>query len=146
MRLGKRANRPSNAKPQNRDWGRGMATAGVKDKCYIVGGHHFGPIPGIEVGMSWQYRVQVAGTGIHRPPVSGIAGQSSIGCQSIVLAGGYEDDEDHGDWFYYTGSGGRDLSGNKRTDGQSFSQTLTRDNLALAGMKIILLISYPLVK
>ena len=34
-----------------------------------------------------------------------------------MLAGGYEDDEDMGDSFYYTGSGGRDLSGNKRTSG-----------------------------
>nr|XP_053636123.1 E3 ubiquitin-protein ligase UHRF1-like [Cherax quadricarinatus] len=29
---------------------------------------------------------------------------------SIVLSGGYEDDEDNGDSFTYTGSGGRDLS------------------------------------
>lgn len=27
----------------------------------------------------------------------------------------YEDDRDEGEWFLYTGSGGRDLSGNKRT-------------------------------
>jgi hypothetical protein len=26
------------------------------------------------------------------------------GCQSIVLSGGYEDDTDNGDTFYYTGS------------------------------------------
>ena len=26
----------------------------------------------------------------------------------------YEDDRDEGEWFLYTGSGGRDLSGNKR--------------------------------
>ena len=75
----------------------------------------------------------MCGTGIHRPPVSGIAGQSQIGCQSIVLAGGYEDDEDNGIEFYYTGSGGRDRSGNKRTDCQSSDQELKRDNLALAG-------------
>ncbi len=25
------------------------------------------------------------------------------GCQSIVLSGGYEDDTDNGDTFYYTG-------------------------------------------
>ena len=28
----------------------------------------------------------------------------------------YEDDRDEGEWFLYTGSGGRDLSGNKRTN------------------------------
>jgi hypothetical protein len=33
-----------------------------------------------------------------------------------VLSGGYEDDRDEGEWFLYTGSGGRDLSGNKRTN------------------------------
>ena len=136
-RLGKKALNPSNAKPQKRDWGRGMATARVENKCSIVGGHHFGPIPGIEVGMSWQYRVQVSGAGVHRPHIAGIAGRSSIGCQSIVLAGGYEDDVDNGDKFSYTGSGGRDLSGNKRTEGQSFDQTLTDGNLALAGMKML---------
>lgn len=43
-------------------------------------------------------------------------------------AGGYEDDVDHGVEFTYTGSGGRDLSGNKRTAEQSCDQTLTREN------------------
>lgn len=34
---------------------------------------------------------------------------SIVGSFSVVLSGGYEDDEDKGDWFIYTGSGGRDL-------------------------------------
>lgn len=67
--------------------------------------------------------------GAHFPHVAGIAGQSSrgqyfgveevilfLGAQSVVLSGGYEDDLDNGEWFLYTGSGGRDLSGNKRTN------------------------------
>merc|ERR1711915_697785 len=62
----------------------------------------------------------------------GIAGTAKDGCQSIVLAGGYEDDVDDGDSFTYTGSGGRDLSGNKRTAEQSSDQELTRMNKALA--------------
>ena len=36
--------------------------------------------------------------------------------------------KDDGDEFTYTGSGGRDLSGNKRTAEQSFDQTLTKTN------------------
>lgn len=36
--------------------------------------------------------------------------------------------QDNGDEFYYTGSGGRDLSGNKRTAEQSCDQKLTRMN------------------
>ncbi|CAB1352073.1 unnamed protein product, partial [Coregonus sp. 'balchen'] len=40
--------------------------------------------------------------------------------------------QDRGDEFTYTGSGGRDLSGNKRIGEHSFDQTLTHYNRALA--------------
>ncbi|XP_034628998.1 E3 ubiquitin-protein ligase UHRF2 isoform X2 [Trachemys scripta elegans] len=40
--------------------------------------------------------------------------------------------QDRGDEFTYTGSGGRDLSGNKRIGEHSFDQTLTHMNRALA--------------
>ena len=77
--------------------------------------------------------MQLSEEGIHRPPVGGIAGSAkSKGAQSIVLNGGYEDDTDMGDEFYYTGSGGRDLSGNKRTGDPSEDQKFDRQNLALA--------------
>lgn len=47
-------------------------------------------------------------------------------------AGGYEDDRDEGEWLLYTGSGGRDLSGNKRTNKeQSFDQVFEGSNKAL---------------
>ena len=36
--------------------------------------------------------------------------------------------QDHGNSFTYTGSGGRDLSGNKRTAEQSCDQKLTHTN------------------
>merc|ERR1712098_902880 len=91
-----------------------------------------GPIPGIGVGQQWLMRIQVSEEGVHRPPVGGIAGTAKDGCQSIVLAGGYEDDEDNGDYFTYTGSGGRDLSGNKRTAEQSSDQKLDKSNAAIA--------------
>jgi E3 ubiquitin-protein ligase UHRF1 len=58
--------------------------------------------------------MEASEAGVHRPPVGGIAGSEKTGCFSIVLSGGYEDDVDNGDEFLYTGSGGRDLSGNKR--------------------------------
>ena len=101
-----RAKMPSRMKTVKRDWGKGMATAGRTKICTIVPPTHFGPIPGIEVGMGWQYRMQCAEAGVHRPPVSGIAGsEANGGCVSIVLGGGYEDDVDNGDEFTYTGSG-----------------------------------------
>ncbi|RUS31121.1 hypothetical protein BC938DRAFT_478422 [Jimgerdemannia flammicorona] len=65
------------------------------------------------------------------PPISGIAG-GKMGCPSIVLAAGYPEDADDGDEFTYTGSGGRDLTGNKRTGSQTADQALDRFNLALA--------------
>ena len=43
-----------------------------------------------------------------------------------------QDDEDNGDSFTYTGAGGRDLSGNKRTAEQSFDQVLNKSNAAIA--------------
>ncbi|XP_023951353.2 E3 ubiquitin-protein ligase UHRF1 [Bicyclus anynana] len=114
-----------------RDWGRGMACVG-RTKDSDMPADHFGPIPGIEVGMSWLYRIQVSETGLHRPSVAGIHGRANVGAFSIVLSGGYEDDVDNGNEFTYTGSGGRDLSGNKRTAGQSCDQEFSRSNQALA--------------
>ncbi|PSR84606.1 E3 ubiquitin-protein like [Actinidia chinensis var. chinensis] len=64
--------------------------------------------------------------------LQGLLGSQIIGAQSVALSGGYEDDEDHGEWFLYTGSGGRDLSGNKRTNKtQSFDQKFDKMNEAL---------------
>lgn len=80
-----------------RDWGRGMATAARTTTNTIVPATHFGSIPGVEVGTTWRYRMQVAESGVHRPHVAGIAGRKDVGAFSIVLAGGYEDDKDDGD-------------------------------------------------
>ncbi|NXI99079.1 UHRF1 ligase, partial [Psophia crepitans] len=115
-----------------RDWGKGMACVGRTKECTIVPSNHYGPIPGIPVGTMWKFRVQVSESGVHRPHVAGIHGRSNDGAYSLVLAGGYEDDIDHGNSFTYTGSGGRDLSGNKRTAEQSCDQKLTNMNRALA--------------
>uniref|UniRef100_A0A2S2PRQ6 RING-type E3 ubiquitin transferase n=1 Tax=Schizaphis graminum TaxID=13262 RepID=A0A2S2PRQ6_SCHGA len=120
------------ASTSKRDWGKGMACVGRTKTCNIVPPNHFGAIPGVEVGTTWLFRVQVSESGIHRPPVGGIHGRDNQGAFSIVLSGGYEDDIDNGDEFMYTGSGGRDLSGNKRTALQSCDQELTRYNRALA--------------
>ncbi|RXG62368.1 E3 ubiquitin-protein ligase UHRF1 [Armadillidium vulgare] len=117
-----------NSNTSSRDWGKGFACAGRQKVCSIVPQDHFGPIPGVEVGTLWKFRLQVSEAGVHRPHVAGIHGRENSGAYSIVLAGGYEDDEDRGEEFTYTGSGGRDLSGNKRTAEQSCDQILTRMN------------------
>ena len=73
---------------------------------------HFGPITkdydpkygeGVYVGRTWDDRMECRQWGAHFPHVAGIAGQSGYGAQSVALSGGYQDDEDHGEWFLYTG-------------------------------------------
>lgn len=128
----KKSRMASATSTSQRDWGKGMACQGRTKVCSIVPPNHFGAVPGIHVGQLWRFRVQVSEVGVHRPHVAGIHGREFEGAYSIVLAGGYEDDLDNGDEFYYTGSGGRDLSGNKRTAEQSHDQKLAKMNLALA--------------
>ena len=52
-----------NAGGSKRDWGKGLATAGRSKTCTIVPKNHFGPIPGIDVGMCWKFRIQVSEEG-----------------------------------------------------------------------------------
>ena len=66
---------------------------GAPKVCTIVPPNHFGSIPGVEVGSMWKFRVQVSEAGVHRPHVAGIHGREDEGSYSIVLAGGYEDDQ-----------------------------------------------------
>lgn len=53
--------KPESTTTSKRDWGRGMACVGRTKKCNIVPSNHIGPIPGVEVGTTWLFRVQVSG-------------------------------------------------------------------------------------
>lgn len=53
-------------------------------------------IPAVPVGSHWKFRVQVSEAGVHRPQVAGIHGRENEDAYSIVLSGGYEDDEVRG--------------------------------------------------
>ncbi|KAJ6802585.1 E3 ubiquitin-protein ligase ORTHRUS 2-like [Iris pallida] len=133
--------RPEKAFTTERAKRAGKANACSGQIFVTVPPDHFGPIPpendpkmnrGVLVGDSWDDRFECRQWGAHLPHVAGIAGQSKYGSQSVALSGGYEDDEDHGEWFLYTGSGGRDLSGNKRTNKhQAFDQKFEKLNQAL---------------
>lgn len=92
----------------------------------------FGHIPGYPVGSVFVSRSELSQAGVHLPTRAGIAGSAEEGATSIVLSGGYEDDEDWGDEILYTGQGGRDLDSGK----QIRSQALNRANLALAKSKL----------
>lgn len=56
----KKSKMSSKQNTSNRDWGKGMACVGRTKICTIVPNDHFGPIPGIEVGTCWKYRIQVS--------------------------------------------------------------------------------------
>src|SRR5579862_4204440 len=92
----------------------------------------FGHIPGVTVGASFASRAEVAEAGVHPPTQAGISGSQNEGAESIVVSGGYEDDEDLGHLIIYTGHGGRDATGKQVAD-----QAFERGNKALARNKVL---------
>src|SRR5947207_3435145 len=87
----------------------------------------FGEIPGVPEGTGFSSRQALHESGAHRPLRAGICGTERNGAESIVLSGGYEDDEDRGDTIIYTGHGGQD----PLTHEQIADQEFTRQNAAL---------------
>lgn len=74
-----------------------------------------GAIPGIYVGDVFFFRTELCVLGIHGQIQAGIdylgSNNSSNGepiATSVIVSGGYEDDEDSGDVIVYTGHGGQD--------------------------------------
>jgi len=88
---------------------------------------HFGHVPGFPPGSTFEDRVELSKSGVHRPPQHGICGTGARGAESIVVSGGYPDDEDSGSHILYTGAGGRDPSSKR----QVRPQKLTAQNLSL---------------
>ncbi|XP_056171006.1 histone-lysine N-methyltransferase family member SUVH9 isoform X2 [Syzygium oleosum] len=92
-----------------------------------------GPLPGVEIGDVFFYRMELCVVGLHGQPQAGIdyltASQSSNGepiATSVIVSGGYEDDEDAGDVIIYTGHGGQD-----KLNKQCNHQKLEGGNLAM---------------
>jgi putative restriction endonuclease len=88
----------------------------------------FGPVPGIAPGHEFANRLELWSAGVHRQTQAGISARQGEGAESIVLSGGYEDDEDLGTVIIYTGRGGRSAE----TTQQVADQTLTGANRELA--------------
>ncbi|WCJ24147.1 Histone-lysine N-methyltransferase family member SUVH9 [Euphorbia peplus] len=92
-----------------------------------------GSIPGVEIGDIFFFRMELCVVGVHGQVQAGIdylpASQSSNRepiATSIIVSGGYEDDEDSGDVLVYTGHGGQD-----KLSRQCMHQKLEGGNLAL---------------
>ena len=88
----------------------------------------FGPIEDVVIGSIYKTREELRNVGIHMPLQGGISGSASEGADSIVLSGGYPDDEFNDDSILYTGSGKRD----ERTGVLTEDQKLIGVNKALA--------------
>ncbi|KAL0863846.1 hypothetical protein Bca101_042964 [Brassica carinata] len=104
-----------------------------RDLWLHKGEHFVGSVPGVEIGDMFFYRKELCMFGLHRQLQAGIdyitAQRSYFGvpiATSIIVSGGYEDDEDTGDELVYSGQGGRDKSGQQRQH-----QKLEGGNLAM---------------
>lgn len=80
---------------------------------------YIGPPPDIKVGTIFPSRAALREAGLHRANQAGIVGTAATGAESVVVSGGYEDDEDHGDVIIYTGHGGRHPDTGKQIADQS---------------------------
>ncbi|GAB2581675.1 hypothetical protein Aab01nite_58800 [Paractinoplanes abujensis] len=71
-----------------------------------MAGRHYGEVTGFPRGSTFANRRALYDAGVHRVLIGGICGGKD-GSESIVVSGGYPDDEDFGDELIYTGHGGR---------------------------------------
>lgn len=79
----------------------------------------FGTPDGVRVGQQFIDRRDLHESHVHRPLQAGISGTKAEGADSVVVSGGYVDDEDHGDYIIYTGHGGNDPNSGKQVSDQS---------------------------
>ena len=80
----------------------------------------FGEIEGFPEGHWFTGRKEMMPSSFPRNWGAGIDGNETEGTSAIVLSGGYEDDEDHGDEIIYTGAGGKDPSSRKQIEDQTW--------------------------
>ncbi|KAA8539751.1 hypothetical protein F0562_026443 [Nyssa sinensis] len=90
-----------------------------------------GPVPGVEVGDQFRFRVELIIVGLHRQLVAGIdfmKKDDTILATSIVASGRYANDMESSDVLIYSGQGGNpSVVGDKKPE----DQKLERGNLAL---------------
>lgn len=104
----------------------------LKDKGMYVntGKQIIGPVPGVEVGDEFHYRVELTIIGLHRQTQAGIDFVKHGGknfATSIVSSGNYEDDFSNESSIIYTGHGGNYMLPSEK----GYDQKLERGNLAL---------------
>jgi hypothetical protein len=85
-----------------------ISGVGIRSRNGDVMAKLFGEVPGNPIGSTFPSRPALSQAGVHRPRIGGISGNGREGADSIVVSGGYIDDEDFGDELIYTGHGGND--------------------------------------
>jgi putative restriction endonuclease len=101
--------------------------------------YYFGEIQGADVGTIFRSRRELYDANVHRTLQAGIVGRQHEGAESVVLSGGYVDDEDYGDVIVYTGDGGQDDKRNQVSD-QDFegkNRALVRNHLDDIPVRVI---------
>jgi len=91
--------------------------------------NRYGRIPGIEPGSVFSNRKACADAGVHCVILQGIHGSPTRGAYSVCLSGVYEDDKDDGEFFIYTGTGGKEdafSSSSEHVLDQSFKNPYNR--------------------
>lgn len=99
-----------------------------KGRAPVLGKKTYGPVPGVEVGDEFQYRVELALVGIHRPFQGGIdyiKQGKNLFAVSVVASGGYDNEIDKPNTLMYSGAGG------VLKDKSLENQKLEKGNLAL---------------
>lgn len=70
--------------------------------------HPLGELASAPVGTHFSDRKMLAQAGVHRERMRGISWSTKGPAESVVISGGYEDDEDWGNTILYTGMGGNE--------------------------------------
>ncbi|KAL3718525.1 hypothetical protein ACJRO7_003624 [Eucalyptus globulus] len=124
---GCRSHTPLHFNQSNRDIRDGIK--GTKKSAQCPSGASPGDVPGVEVGDTFYYRMELVVVGLHRPPRSGIDYMGShpdILATSVVASWDYTDNLSKPNELVYVGQGGMPANDKERED-----QKLTRGNLAL---------------
>lgn len=107
-----------------------IRASSADDETEAEEGRRFGAVSGVSPSAVFSDRKALAESRVHRPRQAGISGSEGGGADSIVVSGGYEDDEDYGDVIIYTGHGGQE------NGVQIADQDWSRGNLALVKSEI----------
>ena len=86
-----------------------------------LSGRH-GSIEGVQGGDHFHSYEEMMKAGVHGVSTQGIWSRKGVGVGSIVLNGGYPDDQDHGDVILYTGAGGQNKATKKQEQDQRLDQ------------------------